>query len=61
MQHFSELWYVFKKGMNKNKVGYQTCGIAFEIAVGYNLYKREFNTMYYRQIGETIRNDTANR
>ena len=61
MEHFSELWYMFKEGMNKNEVGYQTCGIAFETSVGYNFYKRKFNAMYHRQIGEAIRNDTANR
>lgn len=58
MEHFSELWYMFKEGMNKSKVGYQTCGIAFETSVGYNFYKRK---LYHRQIGEAIRNDTANR
>lgn len=50
MERFSELWYMFKEGMNKNEVGYQTCGIAFETAVGYNLYKRKFNAICHRQI-----------
>ena len=61
MECFSELWYMFKKRMNENETGYQTGGIAFEAAVGYNLYKRKFDAMYHRQIREAIRNDVANR
>lgn len=47
--------------MNKNEICYQTGGIAFEAAVGYNLYKRKFDAMYHRQIREAIRNDATNR
>lgn len=50
-----------KEGTNENEIGYQTGGIAFEAAVGYNLYKRKFDAMYHRQIRVVIRNDAANR
>ena len=61
MKCFSELWYMPKEGTNENEIGYQTGGIAFEAAVGYNLYKRKFDAMYHRQIRVVIRNDEANR
>lgn len=52
---------MFKEGINENEIGYQTSGIAFEAAVGYNLDKRKFAAMYHRQKWEVIRNDAANR
>lgn len=47
MECFSELWYTFKASINENEVDYQTGGIAFEVALEYNLYKRKFDAMYY--------------
>jgi len=47
--------------MKENKASYQTDGIAFEVAVEYNLYERKFDAIYHRKIRKVIKNDAANR